>query len=885
MATQSTSGAAAPAEGASNTLGFPAFHVASERSPQDGAQQGIGQQGIGLQELWSLVAKRRFVVVAGFAVGLALAFMLSLLMVPEYRASATLEIGNEPAKVVEIGNQQSIPMADTEFLETQIALLRSRSLAERVARDLKLGDNPEFANPEASAKARLDQATDTLAQTVVVEPVDESRLVRVGFESSDPDLAAQVSNSFARNFIQSALERRYQANDYARDFLQKRIAEVRARLENSERALVLYAQRQNIVSVANKGSGDSSEGLAGDSLQAASLSAANSELATAQNARVVAENRYLEANRGPATSEFLQSPAIQTMKGQLAQLRSTYAQKRNELQPSHPEMVELQSGIDALQRDINRERGATVAALQADYRAAAAREQELRDRVQRLTGDVLDLRGKTIQYNILQRDVDTNRQLYDALLQRFKEVGVSGGISNNVISIVDLANRPAVPFSPNVPRNLLIGALLGLVAGVALAIGSGLVLSKVKLPSDLERQLSLNPLGVIPLDQYHDIENTLLTPKSALFEAYASLRSQILFSTKHYGFRSMLVTSSAPGEGKTTTSLALAQNFARLGKSTLLVDADLRHPSFHVQSPSGGFAGVLEGRSTIGEAILPTDTEHLSMLPAGATPANPVDLLANGRLAEVVRELQSVYDIVIVDGPPILGLADAPLLASAVDCTICVFRADGIRVPAARNAVERLRNANARILGGVLTMFDGRFAGGTYGYDYSYGADRTDKAIIRIDPTDKSGPPLRYSNTRIAAEDAAGRERAQYRGIKSGTLTRVAQVAFWLGVAASLWGATVAGGVEFWGLTDKMQHIAAFLVLTALAIAAYSRLDLRLVWLGLVAFGGVVELIQLLPGIDRDADLADFMVDTAAITFVVAIAWGIRAMIRDESRM
>lgn len=859
-----------PDEDAANSLGFPSPVNMIERSPQ----------GLPLHELWLFIVKRRTFVVASTAAGLAIALLISLLMVPQYRASATLEIGEEDVKVVDIGGQQAIPMADGQFMETQIALLRSRTLAERVARQLKLADNPDFANPDASAQARLDQATDKLNQSILVEPVSESRLVRVGFESSDAALAASVANSVATSFIESALERRYQANDYAREFLQRRIDEVRGRLEESERKLVLYAQAQNIVSVGGQAENESSEGLAGESLQAASLATANSELGAAQTARVAAEQRYFAARRSTATSELLESSAIQAIKTQQAQLRAEYAQKRAELKPDHPEMLELQSAIDALQREINRERGATISALEADYRAAAAREQELRGRVQSLTSDVLGLRGKTINYNILQRDVDTNRQLYDALLQRFKEVGVSGGIGKNLISVVDTAKRPGAPFTPDIPRNLVIGALLGLLGGIGLAIGSGLLMNKIKVPADLNDRLSLPSLGVIPLERQHAIETALATPKSALFEAYASLRSQILFSTKHMNVRSLLITSSGAGEGKTTTSLALAQNFARMGKSTLLVDADLRHPSFIAPARTPGFAELLAGECQIDGAVFSTEVENLSLLAAGDAPANPVDLLANGQLADVMRHLQGRFDLVVVDGPPVLGLADAPLLSSAVDRTIVVFHADAVRAPVARNAVDRLKAANARIMGGVLTMFDDTVGGYAYDYDYSYGQDRADKSLIRINPI--GGSDEKYAAKGPVDDDHTSRpapvDNRPWSKIGAAA-SRAARVVFWFAVAFAMWAATVSGGFGFWEMADKMQHAITFLAITSLAIVGYPRVPLWTIWAGLSAFGGAIELIQMIPALGRDANLMDFIADVAAISCAVAFAWLARSTI------
>lgn len=852
-----------PAPGV-NVLGFPPAGTMAVRATPT----------VSVHELWRIAVKHRAIILAGLALGVALGIIVSMLTQPRYRSTAVLEISQDSVQMIDLGNQKPIPVTDRQFLETQYGLLKSRSLAERVARELKLSEDPEFADPAAAPTARLDQATKMLGRDFMVEPVDDSQLIRINFDSINPQLAADVTNSFAANFIASVLERRYEANDYARNFLERRIAEVRGRLEDSERRLVGYAQNETIVSVGGAGGEASLEDRANQSLAAASLSAANGELAIAQNARVAAEQRFVQASRGAATNEVLQSPPLQAMKSRLAELRSTYEQKRNLMKPDHPEMLEIQAGMTSLDSDISRERSTIISALGAEFRAAAARESELRRRVSGLTSSVLDLRGRMIQYNILQRDVDTNRQLYDALLQRFKEVGVSGGVGENQISVVDPAKRPPAPFEPDFPRNILIGAVVGLLGGIGSALGLGILLNKVRSLEDIGERLGITPLGVIPLERGSQVEDALDNPRSSLSEAYASLRSEIQFAAAGSEMNSMLVTSAGPSEGKSTTALALAQNFARLGKATLLIDADMRHPSFETERATVGLSGLLTGRATIEHSVIATSTQNLSLLPAGKVPPNPVDLLADSRLPKLIRELEGLFDIVIIDGPPVLGLADAPLLAVASDRTLLVLETDRVGISAARSAIERLRAANAHIVGGILTKFVAGMAGYGYGYGYGYGIDHEaggggskirlaveDSAVAQQGPRDD-----------VAQQDVSPVRRGIYLA------NRIARVLLWTSLVLVFALATFPAQILPDVFTDKTQHVATFAVLTALALWAYPKLGLVKVAAGMIAFGAVIEFVQMLPAVGREGDLGDFLADVAAVASVVALALLVRTI-------
>jgi uncharacterized protein involved in exopolysaccharide biosynthesis len=443
------------------------------------------------------------------------------------------------------GKMQSSPMTDPQSLETHYGLLRSSALAERVARDLNLTQDPSFAQSGLAAAEQLEQATARLGSGYTVTPVPSSRLVQISFNSPDPAMAARVPNAFAENYMQSVLERRYDASQYARDFLQRRIAEVRARLEQNERALVAYAQQQGIVQLGTQNTTETDAQVA-QSLDSQRLVAANLELANAQNARVAAEQRYRQAANGQPTTEMIANPAIQGIRTQLTTLRAQYQTKSNLMRPDHPEMVDLRSSIAGLEESLQREGGNVTGSLRSEYQAALGREREIAGRVDQLRAAVLNLQGRSIQYNILQRNVDTDRATYQALLQRYNEVGVAGGVGENLISIVDPARIPNSPYEPNPLRSTIIGALIGLVAGLAAAFALEFLTYTIRSQEDLESKLEIPPLGVIPNQKNAAVAEVLENPRSPIMEAYASVRSAIQFATAQGAPSTLLVTSSGP---------------------------------------------------------------------------------------------------------------------------------------------------------------------------------------------------------------------------------------------------------------------------------------------------------------------------------------------------
>lgn len=701
-----------------------------------------------MAEYWRLAVKHRLVIAGAFLAALLVAAAVTLMMAPIYTAQATLQIDRESVRVLNVDDvsPREAPGGE-EFFQTQYGLLRSRSLAERVIDSLGLassnafieamgGTAPERGNRSAAefASIRRELVIKLVQSNFAVSPIRGSRLVRISFDSPDPALAARVTNAYAENFIQANLDRRYESSSYAREFLEEQIGQTKAKLEEAERALVDYATNQQIINVTE--AGPNGEGQT-QSLSGTNLESLNSALGQARAARIAAEQRWRQARAAPLMSlpEVLGNPAIQRLQEQRATLDAQYQQNARVYQADWPAQQQLRSQIDELDRQITELARGILNSIQGQYVVAANNERALAGQVEGLKDEVLDLRGRSVEYNILAREVDTSRSQYDALLERYKEVSVTSTVSSNNISIVDRAEVPTAPSKPNLIVNLALAALLGLGLGALAAFILEALDETLATPEDAESKLGLPILGVIPLLARDQTPREALDDiRSPFSEAYYSLRTALQFSTPDGVPASILVTSSRPAEGKSTTAYATALNLARIGKRVVLIDGDLRNPSMHrivgVENPAG-MSNLLAGAATLAQVVQATSEPNLGIVPSGPLPPNPAELWGGDRLRAILADMRDEVDHVVIDGPPVLGFADAPLLASAVGGTVFVLESRGTRRAQARGALRRLTMGKGRLLGGVLTKFNTKatqYGGYDYAYDYSYGADRSLKA-------------------------------------------------------------------------------------------------------------------------------------------------------------
>jgi succinoglycan biosynthesis transport protein ExoP len=688
--------------------------------------------------------------IAGITVScLILGLIATLLMTPKYTASTILEISRESKNITEIqGVERETSVADQEFYQTQYGLLQSRTLAERVASQMKLADDPAFFSMfgskmkdpafdqkngrylPAGRDERTRVAGEILLKNVAVAPTRLSRLVTIAFTSPKAGFSAQVANTWSESFIQITLERRFQATSYARRFLESRLEQLRIKLEASERQLVAYASSQKIVNLPGATTADGTR-LPDRSVDVDDLLALNSVLAQATADRIQAEARYQQAKRGGVGAEQLRNDAVNSLRQKRAELTAEYQRLMVQFEPGYPAAKAMEAQIAQLDKSINREESRANKSVADDYRAALDRENQLKAKVSGLKEDLLDLRRRSIQYNIFQRDVDTNRQLYDGLLQRYKEIGVAGGVGVNNVSVVDVASVPEKPSSPRMGLNLALSLLVGLGLGALAALALEQIDEAVADPEEIERELGLPLLGAVPKAVDMDPLVSLADRKSDLVEAYLAVQTNLQFSTEHGVPRSLAVTSTRPSEGKSTTALALTTMLARTGKRVILIDGDMRSPSVHHfanVTNAKGLSNYLTGSDDLKALIVQVPEFNVAAMPAGPVPPNAAELLTGERLASLLRELLASFDHVIIDSPPVMGLADAPLICSRVEATVYVVESHGIRTSLVRTALSRLGSANAHVIGGVLTKFEAKRAHYGYGYEYGYGYGRDKRA-------------------------------------------------------------------------------------------------------------------------------------------------------------
>ncbi|WP_379510550.1 GumC family protein [Novosphingobium bradum] len=694
--------------------------------------------GFDLRHLLATV-RANLVLIAGIvAMAVAFAVVATLLQTPRYTATATLQINDASGRVFkDEGSDPSAEMPGWDIdrnLKTQVDILKSRALAQRVVQKLKLADNPQFflsqevpvperGRPAAAVNAL---AIGLLQQGLAVTPPRDSRIVSIAWESTDPRMSALIASTYASEFIQANLQRKFESSAYARNFIGEQLAETKKRLAASERAVNDYARGNGLIQLRNSGGGDGKGSEGGASLvTTSSLLQINQAANEATSRRISAESR-LRAISDKAllsTPEVLNNGTVAALLQQRSTARAELQQERARHLDGYPTVVAKAAQVAALDRQISEAAMAVKQSILADYQAAQSAEERLTAQVNTLKSDTLGEQDRTVQYSLLAREADTNRQLYDGLLQRYKELNASAGISLSNIAIIDTAEVPNSPSSPNLFRNLLIAIAVGSVLAAGTVFLKTQFDDSIRAPDDVESKCDLPLLGVVPRAVDKDPAAAMEDPKSPISEAYNSLRGSLLYSTSEGLPQVVLVTSAQPAEGKTTTSLAVAASFARMGKSVLLIDADLRRPTLHRQVGSRnerGLSSLLTSKDPLDSAIVPSGQANLMLLTSGAIPPSPTELVSGVRLEQVVQEAAQRFDLVIIDSPPVLGLADAPIMAPLVDGVIFVIEAGRSRRGSLKAALRRLRAMRPIILGAVLTKFDPAKSGNGYSEYYGY---------------------------------------------------------------------------------------------------------------------------------------------------------------------
>lgn len=733
---------------------------------------------------WIVLRKRRWTVVALLAFTFAAVLIATLKETPLYEAKALIEIEKENPNIVTTADLFEIDNVSNTFLETQYKVLESESLSRRVIRDLQLDSLAEFNPPrhwwsmpshttlatQAGSDAQADtmqpdsdgvyNALKTFKDRLDVEAVKQSRLVEVTFESQDSVLSARVLNSLASNYIDQNLELRWDAAQKASGWLSQQLVGVKGKLEKSEDEMQAYARANDLLFL------ESEKGTT-ENIVDSRLRQLQEELTKAQAERIQKESLYrlIEAGDYAALPTVFDNRELQDLTIRLSDLQTQHAQLATTFAADYPKRKQVESEIAEAQQTLDQERDRATTHIKDDYFAAVRREDLLRRAFADATRNANQIAEKSVQYNILKREVDTNRGLYDGLLDRLKQAGVAAGLKESNIRIVDPAVPPKHPAKPRVALNLSLGLMVGLAFGIGAALLQEHFDNSLKTTEDVERIMQLPALALIPavesLNGHKDHANLAaprsgdpnplrahgrgvggagngngqgipahwyriddLSPKySALSEAFRSLRTSVLLSGAEQPPRSLLVSSAQPGEGKTTVSTNLAISLAQLGQRVLLIDGDLRRPSVHRAFDIRGSLGVvsyLTGQQDWHAAVEKISLPGLEVLVAGPVPPNPAELLSSDRMQQLIDQALEEYKFVVVDSPPLLNVADSRILATLVEGVVLVVKGGQTPRELALRAQGYAANVGARVIGVVLNNVDMHRGDNSYYQHYSY---------------------------------------------------------------------------------------------------------------------------------------------------------------------
>jgi polysaccharide biosynthesis transport protein len=702
------------------------------------------QTRLDMRRMWAAAYRNRWPMIAVIVLSLITGLLVTIFTTPVYQATATIQIEPRSNQTLQSNTAVEPELVNSydaqRYQETAVDVIKSRALAEKVAENLKLYTSNTFFEamkldePTAPSgqlagisESRKDMVHGILMGSLEVNPSSKSSLVSLSVTSPDPQLAAEIANAYASNAVSYNLQQKTESTAYARKFLEDELKSAQARLERSERDAIAYARAAGLLDLnITRAPDNNNDNSTGQSLVSGNLLAINAALSSATEARIAAQQRVASATSAAPLSlpEVQAHGTVQSLIRDRAILAAKYAEMAERRQEAFPEMRQTKAQIDTIDRQISGISKSVIGALKENYDYAQRREAMLRTQLQSLRSSALSEQERSVQYNLLRREADTNRALHDLLLQRYREVSTVAGVIAANIMLLDTAETPGGPIKPRPMINMLLALAVGLGIAIALAYLRETFDDAVRAPEEIEEKLNTQFLGAIPkLSEDQDPFVELDERTSPVSESYLALRSVLSFATSEGLPKVLLCTSSLPGEGKSTTSYALARSFGAIGKRALLLDGDLRKPTVHYlfdlpREP--GFSELIVGDKTLEEVIHRSAYPNLDVLTCGTMPPNPAELFSGDHSAAAIDRLADAYDIVIIDGPPVMGLADAPLLASIADGTLLIVEAGRGYRGQAKVAIRRLRANSARIIGAVLTKFDARQSGYGYAYEYNY---------------------------------------------------------------------------------------------------------------------------------------------------------------------
>ncbi|PIV20375.1 MAG: hypothetical protein COS40_12875 [Deltaproteobacteria bacterium CG03_land_8_20_14_0_80_45_14] len=726
------------------------------------------EKEVHLRDYWKVIWKRRWTVIALFLIVLITTAVATFTMKPIYRGTISVQINKENPQIMDFKEMFSVNMWDLDYYQTQYKILESRTLAKRVIQTLKLSEHPEFqpkpltpfqqwksnilkpmtglftsskknapSEKEISENKKDTALIDQFLSKLKVEPIRNSRLVKVHFDSNYPELSAKVPNTLAVTYIQQSVESRFIATEQVKEWLTKQLEDLKAKVERADEALQAFGSKHDIISLEEK-----------ENVTMQRLTELNEVLTKAESERMAKEALYRQTKdkHFDALPSILENKLVMDLKQAYIQLEAQYMKLSETFKPEYPEMVRLKNQMQSIQRRMDVETNKIIAGIKNDYESNLRRESLIRQAFEQQKAKVMEMKEQGIQYNILKREADTNKELYKGLLQRMKEAGVSAGLTVSNIQVVDQAEIPTGSYKPNKKLNLLLAAVVGLFLGIGLAFFFEYLDNTVKSPEDVEQLIRLPSFGMVPEISYERKKRLakasypveLVThghPKSILSEAYRNIRTSILLSFSEKPPKKIVITSPNPSEGKTTTVINTAIALSQTGAQVLIIDGDMRHPRIHKifnEENGAGLSNFLSGNSPLDSIIKKTEVPNLYYIPSGPIPPNPSELIGSKLFKVMMDSLGKKFDHIVLDSPPALGFADSVILSTTVDGVILVVLGGKTPRETLQRAKEVLHQVNAKILGVVINRVDIHRSGYGYyyyRYHYYYGKDGKKKEL------------------------------------------------------------------------------------------------------------------------------------------------------------
>jgi len=706
-----------------------------------------------LREYLRVLIKRKWLVFSCLAIIFGVVALATMRSTRIYDAFGSIAINKTDPTILnfkESANGVGSDYYDPTDIDTEVRILKSDLLALQVIKQLNLDKQPEFGGTEPAPSDSLALTTDALqpdsekTSTLLagfkgglrVTLVPNTRIIEIHYRSADKNLAANVVNTLINTYIEQNFKTRFESTMQASDWLSKQMVDLEMKVQTSQEKLVQYQKQHEILGIDEK-----------QNITTSKLDELNKELTAAESDRMGKESIYRLVQSGdPDTAAAAATTAgsgtlglMERMREQQADLKIQVAQLSTQFGTSYPKVVQLNTQLKEVDAQLQTEMTKVVSRVRSGYLAALQHETMLRQALDNQKQEANKLNESAIEYSLLKRDVESYRTLYEGLMEKLKEAGVTAGLRSNNIRSVDKARVPTYPSEPNVPRNLTFALALGLSTGIGLAFLLEGIDNTVRTPEQAQAISALPSLGMIPLGSRGSIvaAATRLTvassreavelvtqsrPQSQMAESYRALRTSLLLTSLGGPPKVILITSALPQEGKTTTSINTAIVLAQKGTRVLLIDADLRRPSIHKtlgMGPKTGLSNVLTGNATLQQAvvrssILPT----LFVLTAGTPPPNPAELLASSNMRDILAELREQYDHIIVDTPPTLSVTDAVVMSTRADAVVLVIRSGQTTKQALRRARDLLMQVNARVAGVLLNAVD--LTSPDYYYYYEY---------------------------------------------------------------------------------------------------------------------------------------------------------------------